>query len=217
MKWKHKRKRWTGEELMAFETKVKELFEAGEINAPIHLSGGNESHLMSIFDLINNEDYIISTHRNHYHYLLKGGSPAKLLDEILGKKSGICKGNGRSMHVYDTKLNFYTSAIVGGGCAIAVGLGLAIKKKVKGKKKMPHIWCFLGDGAEDGGHFIEAARFALGRGLPITFVVEDNDRAVESTKQERWHLHPAFTAPNVLRYNYVLSYPHVGVGQHISM
>ena len=84
--------KWNKDTLLEFELKVKEEFEKGHINAPIHLSGGNEENLISIFELIKSQDYVISTHRNHYHYLLKGGNPDVLMAEIKGEKEGCCKG-----------------------------------------------------------------------------------------------------------------------------
>lgn len=210
--------KWDKDSLLEFELKVKAEFEAGHINAPIHLSGGNEENLISIFELINPQDYVISSHRNHYHYLLKGGDPDVLMAEIKGEKNGCCGGVGRSMHIYDTRLNFYTTAVVGGGCGIAVGLALGIKKlHPDTTKKRPYVWCFCGDGAEDSGHFIEAVRFGMSRGLPLTFVVEDNDYAVESTKRDRWHNFAPMVANNIVRYNYTRIFPHVGCGHHVSM
>ena len=205
--------KWTKEKLIKFEDEVKSLFEQGKINAPVHLSGGNEDQLITIFETIKPKDYVLSTHRNHYHYLLKGGKPSVLLNEILGKPTGCCKGKGRSMHIYDRRLNFFTSAIVGGCCAIAVGIALGLKKR----KSKAHVWCFVGDGGEDTGAFMTSVRFGLGRRLPLTFIIEDNDLAVESTKKDRWHNYSAFNAPNVLRYSYKRKYPHVGVGKHVSM
>ena len=210
--------KWTPEELIAFEDSIKVNFERGRINCPVHLSGGNEEALISIFEHINKQDWVLSTHRNHYHYLLKGGNPQSLFEEIMGSHSGICGGKGRSMHVYDRLHNFVTSGIVGGTCGIGVGIALGIKKKWKNRKGVtPHVWCFVGDGAEDGGHFAEAVRFGVARQLPLTFVVEDNDLAVESTKEDRWHNHPRFNSPNIIRYEYTRKYPHVGVGKHVSM
>lgn len=211
------KKKMTSDDLINFELKVKEEFEAGRINCPVHLSGGNEEHLISLFGTIDEEDYVISTHRNHYHYLLKGGKPEVLMAEIKGQAKGCCKGDGRSMHIFDPSINFYSSAIVAGGCAIACGIGLGLKKEFKGKKKCPVVWCFVGDGAEDSGHFIEAVRFAASRQLPINFVIEDNDYAVESSKADRWHNYFPLQAGNVIRYTYRRIFPHVGVGKHISM
>ena len=205
-------KKWTVEGLIAFEAKVAKLFEEGKIKAPIHLSGGNEARLLSIFELVKPEDWVFSTHRNHYHYLLKGGSKRRLMDEIMGKPSGMCGGQGRSMNVIDQRINFYSSAIVGGGCAIAVGVALGLKKMGSSAK----VWCFVGDGATDGGHFVEAVRFGVSRELPLTFIVEDNDYSVDSSKKDRWHNYSPVEARNIIRYTYERKWPHVGCGKWVT-
>lgn len=203
----------TKEELIKFEEDVAKAFKEGKINAPCHLSGGNEDQLIKIFKRINKEDYVLSTHRNHYHYLLKGGNPKKLMDEILGNKSGVCGGNGRSMHIYDTSINFYTSAIVGGICAIACGIGLGLKMR----REKCNVFCLVGDGAEDTGYFFEAVRFVDSNQLPVAFIIEDNDLTVESTKKDRWHNFSPVNAPNIIRYEYTRLYPHVGIGEKIAL
>lgn len=202
---------WTVETLKEYEENLKLLFSEGKINCPLHLSGGNESHLLDLFEFIKPEDYVFSTHRAHYHYLLKGGDPQELLDEILGLPSGICKGNGRSMHIYDVKKRFYTSAIVGGIAPIACGVALSIKKR----KLDEHVWCFVGDGAEDQGSFVEAVRFGAARELPLTFIIEDNDLSIGSTKKQRWHNYQPIKGRNIIRYEYVRQWPHCGIGSWV--
>lgn len=209
--------KWTPKLLDEFEAQVAQEFLDGKINAPLHLSGGNSSELCSIFELINSHDWVVSTHRNHFHYLLKGGDGDKLLNELRGLSDGVCGGRGRSMHVFDASINFLTSAIVGGGVAIACGITMAIAKENPDPQKVrPHVWCFVGDGAEDSGHFIEAVRFADARKLPITFVIEDNDLSIDISKEDRWKCWQGVVCTNIIRYNYVRKYPHVGVGQHVS-
>lgn len=207
---------WTKESLIAFEDEVTSLFERGDCNCPLHLCGGNESELIEIFKQVKPEDYVFSSWRNCYHYLLKGGNKQKYLDELKGLPSGVCRGQGRSMHIYDTSINFYTSAIVGGHCAIAVGVALGLKKQFPNKAIRPHVWVFCGDGCEDSGHFIEAVRFANARDLAMTFVMEDNDLAIDSTKQDRWHNYYPINSRNILRYSYTRTRPHVGIGKHVS-
>lgn len=202
---------WTSEELKAFESEVAEEFKEGKIRCPIHLSGGNEEELIIIFKAIKDEDYVFSTHRSHYHFLLKGGSPILLMSELRGSANGVCGGFGRSMHIIDPSIRFYSSAIVGGTPGIAVGVGMGIKKK--GGKE--HVWCFIGDGGEDTGHFIEAVRFGYGRELPLTFIVEDNDLAVQSTKEMRWEHPLSLNMDNIIEYHYKRTYPHVGVGEFV--
>jgi len=197
----------TKKELIAFEQRIADAFKNGLINCPIHLSGGNENQLIKIFKNIKPEDYVLSTHRSHYHYLLKGGSPHKLESEIVGYYDGCCGGQGRSMHIIDPSINFYSSAIIGGTCAIACGLGLAGKK----------VWVFVGDGAEDSGYFFEAARYCYSKELPVLFIVEHNDLAVETTTEERWGNYHPVTLPNIIHYYYARTWPHVGIGEHVSL
>lgn len=188
--------------LIEFERKMADLWEQAKIQAPVHLSGGNEDALIEIFREIKQGDYVFSTHRNHYHYLLSGGSPEALERLIL---------EGDSMHIFDKSLNFLTSAIVAGTPSIAAGVAYALKRKNSPNK----VWCFVGDGAEDEGHFYEAVRYVDGHSLPCTFVIEDNDRSVESPKSERYG-NPNISWPNcVRRYSYSPTYPHVGTGKWV--
>ena len=209
---------WTIKSLKAFEKNLAEAFELGKINCPLHLSGGNEKQLISIFKEVEEKDFVFSGHRNHYHYLLKGGDAQKLTDEIFGKETGVCKGQGRSMHIYDKSINFYTSAIVAGVCAPAVGVAMAIKQQFGQNQNAnrPHVWVFVGDGGEDSGHFAEAVRLSNSRELPITFIVEDNDFSIDSTKEMRWHLYTPIADKRILRYTYRRIYPHVGIGKWVS-
>ena len=203
---------WLMHELIDFEIQVADMFKSGWLRCPIHLSGGNEIELIEIFSMIEDKDYVFATHRNHYHYLLKGGNPEALIDEMRGLKSGVCSGNARSMNVCDPEIRFYTSAIVSGNCAIAAGVALGIKRAGGSEK----VYCFLGDGAEDSGHYMEAVRFAAGRDLPIVFIVEDNNYSTDSTKDDRWENSKAICVKKIQRYEYERVYPHVGIGEHVT-
>lgn len=197
-------KRVLEEELKAFERHIADLWEDKKIPSPIHLAGGNEKQLIEIFGGIKKEDYILSTHRGHYHYLLAGGNPRKLEGMIL---------RGESMHLFDRSLNFLTSSIVAGMTSIAAGIAKALKYQGKTNR----VWCFLGDGGEDEGHFYEAARYVDGMDLPCVFVIEDNDRSVETPKRERYGQSEISWPKCVWRYNYVSTYPHVGSGKFINL
>ena len=134
----------TREELIAFEKRVAEAFERAEIKGPVHLSGGNEDALIDIFKYINEEDWVFSTYRNHYHALLHGIDPDWLFDQIK---------QGRSMNISAPR--FFTSAIVGGTLSIAVG----VAKVLFGSGR--RVWCFVGDMAAT-----TYSLFATCRGLP---------------------------------------------------
>lgn len=196
----------TAEQLIAFESRIKARFEAGELPFLLHLCGGNEAQIIEIFREVKPGDWVFSTHRNHYHYLLAGGDEAKL-------EQMICEG--RSMFVYDrsTPAVFCVSAVLAGMCCVAAGVALALKQS----GSTARVWCFLGDGAEEQGHFYEAALFVEANDLPCRFIIEDNDRQVDTPKLARRGCHSETLYPLehfdcVRRYFYVPTYPHAGRG-----
>jgi len=191
------RKKWTEEELIAFENRIGDLYMDNKLPFLFHLSGGNEKELIDIFKDIKEGDYVISNHRSHYHALLHGIPPEIVEDRIL---------NGRSMFIYDRERNFFCSAIIGGTPAIAAGIAWALKRKGSNKK----VWCFIGDGTEDNGHTYEAIRYVDGFELPCTFVIENNNRSVETTNEERWGKTSDYVwnSPSVRKYYYNITYPH---------
>lgn len=195
----------TKQDLINFENSIIDLYKDFKLPFLFHLSGGNEDQLIEIFKDINDGDYVISNHRNHYHALLAGIPAEELKQKIL---------DGRSMFVYDRKRNFFTSAIIGGTPAIAAGIAWALKRKGSKQK----VWCFVGDGTEDTGHLFEAARYVSGFDLPCTFIVEDNNRSVCTSKQERWGNggYPNFP-PSVIRYEYDINYPHARIDDLIDL
>jgi len=195
----------TKSDLINFEQSIADLYKDCKLPFLFHLSGGNEDQLIEIFKEIKEGDYVLSTHRNHYHALLHGISPETLRERIL---------NGRSMFIYDRKRNFFTSAIIGGTSAIAAGIALALKRKGSKQK----VWCFVGDGTEDNGHLFEAARYVDGFDLPCTFIIEDNNRSVTTSSDERWG---KARNPNwfscVRKYVYNITWPHARTEDMINL
>jgi pyruvate dehydrogenase E1 component alpha subunit len=191
----------TKKELISFENEVSSHWENGDIPYLIHLSGGNEDFLVNFFeDKVRDGDWIFSTHRNHHHALLSGIPADSLLEDIL---------SGNSMFVYSRKNNFFTSSILAGTCAIAAGVAYSLKQS--GSKNS--VWCFLGDGAEEQGHFYESVMFVEGHELPCTFIIEDNNRSVDSSIVERLPTEFRFNLPKcVIRNIYKPTYPHAGNG-----
>jgi len=195
----------TKKDLIDFESSIAELYRDCKLPFLFHLSGGNEDQLIEIFKEIKEGDYVLSTHRNHYHALLHGIPADTLRERIL---------NGRSMFIYDRKRNFFTSAIIGGTSAIAAGIALALKRKKSNQK----VWCFVGDGTEDNGHLFEAARYVEGFDLPCTFIIEDNNRSVTTSSDERWGKarNPTWFKC-VRKYTYDITWPHARTEDMINL
>ena len=187
-------------ELIAFEQETAQLWENGDLPYLIHLSGGNEDFLIDLFGQASEGDWFFSTHRNHHHALLAGIPKNELQNTILA---------GNSMFVYSRKHQFFTSSVLAGTCCIAAGVAYALKEAGSSNR----VWCFLGDGAEDQGHFYEAVRMVAGHDLPCTFIIEDNNRSVDTTLSGRNPLEFRFRMPGcVIRNHYTPTYPHAGNG-----
>ena len=201
----------TKEELIAFESEIADIYCAGKIKAPIHLSDGNEEPLIDIFKKIKKDDWVFSTWRSHYHALLHGVPKELVKEEIL-------KGN--SITLCFPEYRFFTSAIVGGIVPIAVGTALAIKRKGESR----HVWCFVGDMTAEAGIFYENVKYADNHKLPVTFVIEDNDESVGTPTATVWGYDKSKQKPdylswnrsNIIYYHYKKKWPHVGAGKWVT-
>jgi TPP-dependent pyruvate/acetoin dehydrogenase alpha subunit len=192
---------WNEEELIHFENKIVESWETGKIRGPVHLSGGNEKHLIEIFKRISENDWAFSTWRSHYHALLKGVSPDWLESEIL---------DGRSISIINREKKFYSSAIVGG--IIPIATGVAMSNKQDNKNEI--VWCFIGDMTFETGTFMENYKYIKNFELPVRFVVEDNGVSTNTPTIETWG--KKLEVPNdVVYYEYEKQWPHYGTGKWV--
>ncbi len=154
-----------------FEEKVYELYGQNLVPGTIHLYVGQEAVAVGVCTNLRKDDYITSTHRGHGHCIAKGADLRKVMAEILGKKTGYCKGKGGSMHIADFSIGMLgATAVVGAGIPIAVGAGLSIK--LRGTDQV--VACFFGDGASNQGTFHESINMAAIWSLPVIFVCENN-------------------------------------------
>jgi TPP-dependent pyruvate/acetoin dehydrogenase alpha subunit len=195
--------------LIDFEKQVAKKYEQGLIHSPIHLSSGNEDQLIEIFKDIKRTDLICSTWRSHLHALLHGIHPDELMRQILA---------GRSMCINSVSPWFYASSIAGGILPVAVGLGMAIKRKREDR----HVFCFVGDMAAMMGIFEECTRYARNFELPVTFIVEDNGKSVTTITSESWGVDnfkwgcQRNLLWNCKYYTYELTWPHHGSGKFVN-
>ncbi len=194
----------TKAQLIAFEDRIKGLWESGDLPFLVHLSGGNEDRLIEIFREVKEGDWIFSTHRSHYHALL-AGVPARRVEKLIRE--------GSSMFIFDRERNFFTSSVLGGTAAIAAGV--AWQLKLEGSPN--RVWCFVGDGAIENGQVYSAALMVDALELPCRFVVECNDRQVDTPLCDRRGGKPHLARPLsifecVWHYSYKATFPHAGSG-----
>jgi pyruvate dehydrogenase E1 component alpha subunit len=164
-----------------FEEKVFELYAQNLVPGTIHLYAGEEAVAVGVCNALRRDDYITSTHRGHGHCIAKGAELNRVMAEILGKRTGYCKGKGGSMHIADFSIGMLgATAVVGAGIPIAVGAGLSIKLR----RTDQVVACFFGEGASNQGTFHEGINMAATWKLPVVFVCENNLYAM-GTRQSR--------------------------------
>jgi pyruvate dehydrogenase E1 component alpha subunit len=197
---------WNIESLKSYEAEIAESFNRGEIKFPVHLSDGNEEHLLRIFKNVAESDWVFCSWRSHYQCLLKGVDPKELSDAI---------SRGRSIALSFINYRVFSTAIVGGQLPIAVGMALAIKEK----KVEEHVWCFLGDMTSESGIAQSSITFATNFDLPITFIIEDNGKSVLTDTRSTWNSEllrfEKFANSKVISFKYESKYPHAGAGVRV--
>lgn len=168
-------------EIRHFEEKVYDLYGQNLVPGTIHLYAGQEAVAVGVCANLRKNDYITSTHRGHGHCIAKGAQLNRVMAEILGKKTGYCRGKGGSMHIADFSIGMLgATAVVGAGIPIAAGAGLSIRLR----KTDQVVACFFGEGASNQGTFHEGINMAAIWKLPVLFVCENNLYAM-GTRQSR--------------------------------
>ena len=164
------------------EETIAQKYPEGKMRCPTHLCTGQEAVAAVVGVVLRNDDFAISTHRAHGHYLGKGGDVNSMIAEIYGKVTGCSAGKGGSMHFIDKEVGFMGStAIVGGTIPVGVGLGFSIQ--LHGGDQVSCV--FLGDGAIEEGVFYESVNFAVLKKLPVLFICENNLYSVYSSLKVR--------------------------------
>lgn len=153
------------------EQKIAEMRKTGIIGGPVHLGAGQEAIAVGISKFLRRSDFIFSGHRSHAHLLALNSDPYKLFAEVLGKLTGLTKGMGGSMHLWDGQNGFHGSVpIVAGTVPLAVGAALGLKMQNRDDIAV----AYFGDGAIEEGVIHESLNLARQLKVPILFVCENN-------------------------------------------
>jgi pyruvate dehydrogenase E1 component alpha subunit len=164
-----------------FEESCAEQYTKGHITGFLHLYSGQEAVAVGATAALHRDDYILSAYREHAQAIVRGAEPKRVMAELFGKATGLCKGKGGSMHLFAPELSFMGGyAIVGGQFPIACGLAFASQFRQEGRITA----CFFGDGAANQGTFHESLNWARLWELPVLFVCENNHYGI-GTSVER--------------------------------
>src|SRR5688500_7678164 len=154
-----------------FEERAQEMYMKAKVGGFLHLAVGEEATVVGTVSVMRDDDYLISTYREHGQALARGTDPNKVMAELFGRETGTSRGRGGSMHLFDLERRFMGGyGIVGGNLPLAAGLGLA--SDYTGEDSV--TVCMFGDGATNTGNFGETMNLAALWKLPVVFLVENN-------------------------------------------
>ena len=154
-----------------FEESCGENYSKGFIRGFLHLYIGQEAVAVGSIDSLEEKDFIVTHYRDHGHAIARGLSTNGLMAELFGKETGVSKGKGGSMHLFDSEKNFMGGhAIVGAQMPLAAGFALASQYRKEDSVTM----VYFGDGATNQGTFHETMNLASVWKLPIVFFLENN-------------------------------------------
>jgi pyruvate dehydrogenase E1 component alpha subunit len=182
-----------------FEEKAGQLYGQQKIKGFCHLYIGQEACAAGSVSALQKGDKYITAYRDHAHPLALGTNPGAIMAEMYGKATGVSKGKGGSMHMFDKEVGFVGGhGIVGGQVPLGAGLAFAEKYNKTGNLCI----CYMGDGAVRQGAFHEALNMAMLWKLPVIFVIENNGYAMgtsvkrSSNVTELYTLGEAFDMPS---------------------
>ena len=161
-----------------FEEQVIQMVARGEIVGAAHSYIGEEAVAVGACLALRDDDWMTGNHRSHGHPIAKGGDVRKAMAELLGKRTGYCKGKGGSMHLADFSIGILgESGILGSSIPTAVGAALGSVLQHNDRVAV----AFFGDGASNEGAFHESINLAAVWKLPVIFLCENNQYAVTSS------------------------------------
>jgi pyruvate dehydrogenase E1 component alpha subunit len=157
--------------IRVFEERVGRLKQSDEVHGLVHLSVGQEGVAGAVCSQLRDSDPVYSGHRAHGHAIAKGAPLERVMAELMGRDTGLCRGLGGSMHLVDAEHGFMGATGVVGG-SIPIALGSALAARLRGENAVAVV--FFGDGAVQAGHFNETVNLAALWKLPLILVCENN-------------------------------------------
>jgi pyruvate dehydrogenase E1 component alpha subunit len=161
-----------------FEERAAEMYTRAKIGGYCHLNLGEEATVVGSMAALEPGDYLFTNYREHGYALARGISAARAMAELFGRETGVSKGWGGSMHMFDAKVRLLGGyAIVGGQIPLATGAALALC--YRGERDV--VLCQMGDGTTNIGAFHESVNLAAVWKLPIVFFIVNNQLGMGTT------------------------------------
>jgi pyruvate dehydrogenase E1 component alpha subunit len=158
-----------------FEEKAGQMYGMGLIGGFCHLYIGQEAVVVGMKMALRDGDQVITGYRDHGHMLACGMNAKGVMAELTGRRGGLSKGKGGSMHMFSKEKNFYGGhGIVGAQVSLGTGIAFANHYRDNGNVCLT----YFGDGAANQGQVYESFNMAELWKLPVVYVIENNRYAM---------------------------------------
>lgn len=182
-----------------FEERALLMYGQQKIRGFLHVYIGQEAITAGMEAALKEGDSIVTAYRQHGTAIGRGVTTKQAMAELFGKKTGIVKGKGGSMHFfYKENKYFGGNGIV--GAQIPIGTGIAFAEKYKETDNL--CVTMFGDGAARQGALYESFNMAMTWKLPVLYIVENNGYAMgtsvarTSNVQDLYKIGEAFDMPS---------------------
>jgi pyruvate dehydrogenase E1 component alpha subunit len=168
--------------IRSFELTTAEMYRRAKIGGYCHLNLGEEATVVGLMAALKPRDYLFTTYRDHGYALSRGMEAGRVMAELFGKSTGVSRGRGGSMHMFDAEARMLGGyAIVGGQIPPATGAALALTYRGDAGPDAEAVMCQLGDGTTNIGAFHESLNIAAVWRLPIVYVIVNNRLGMGTT------------------------------------
>jgi pyruvate dehydrogenase E1 component alpha subunit len=165
-----------------FEQRAGEMYQRAKIGGYCHLNLGEEPTVVGLMTALRPNDYLFTNYRDHGYAIARGLGSDRVMAELFGRRDGVAKGLGGSMHMYDADKRMLGGyGIVGGQIPPATGAALALTLQQKAGTDADAVMCQMGDGTTNIGAFHEALNLAAIWKLPIVYVIINNGLGMATT------------------------------------
>jgi pyruvate dehydrogenase E1 component alpha subunit len=167
--------------LRRFEERASEMYTKAKIGGYCHLNLGEEATIIGLMAALTPDDYIFTNYREHGYIIARGIAPGPVMAELFGKETGVSRGRGGSMHLFDAKTHFMGGyAIVGGQVPLATGAAYALRYQ----ERPGVVVCQVGDATTNIGAWYESLNLAALWDLPVIFFIVNNGFGMGTTVAE---------------------------------
>ena len=171
--------------IRAFEQRAAEMYQRAKIGGYCHLNLGEEGTVVGLMAALEARDYLFTNYRDHGYALARGMSAGRVMAELFGRSTGVSRGRGGSMHLFDSKQRLLGGyGIVGGQIPPATGAALALTYRGDPGPEAEAVMCLLGDGTTNIGSFHESLNLAALWHLPIVYVIVNNGLGMGTTVEK---------------------------------